>query len=685
MNVSPWATRRVPHDLLLRCHSFLEYQALCRLACASAFYRKIAGDNELWRRLFASTVPCQTAFDTGPSWQHLLRLYHTKCTRPSSIMSRAGCAEKCWFKVVWKDLEVPVPYSSSHSALDLLVALIALLCPDDREFQAAVLRRFDGNIPGAVLAETTGGNYSACSKVSLLEPLNSVSSSPNPLSPELSRSSIAHLNLPRVLRVQLSFGKLEELQKEGVFGFIMLNVWTSESVVDGEAQRVWVCRADTLSSVKERLSDVTGVPVHAQRLFVMRSHHGNSTADSGDAAHSPPRAGTGHRDPEARVGGQGRERREPWARGLAAIEVEAAEEGRVGSDLWWSSGEHVVVRDVGAGDAAAAKSVGAGRDRGVQRRALAGWRRASMEGEAGPRGLGRMRCWVNEPGTLDYSVLVWVDAGETVGGLRRRVRAEARLGLQQAWGGDFTLWSAGRELADDEQCRDVGLAWRAGGEGRVRVTSPGWWDEADGGAPAWACEGGRRGEERAAGVGGGVARHVGVDSQVWGSEWSATSEWEALDWEAELLAERAALRPESLAAVLPALGSGDSVRQLEFCPHAPGVLLAGGGLRRSPPRPAACTGLVCRPCASFFLCLGLVLQSCASVSGCCLRLLSCYSVSGCCLRLLSWVSALGFCRVGLPCALGPCVRCLRLAWVCLRKSLPYMNMKMIRWETPLVW
>lgn len=185
-----------------------------------------------------------------------------------------------------------------------------------------------------------------------------------------------------------------------------------------------------------------------------------------------------------------------------------------------------------------------------------------------------MRVWVNVPETSDYSVAVWVEPRERFGGLRRRIAGEERLALPKRWWGSFGIWSAGREALDEERCQDLGIVWGSA-ECRVQITSPGFWGAGEGVVVPAEEESGLTAEEVARAVAEGGRRGC-VDEAVWGSiPPEGLSPWEWMDGEAELLAGQRALRPGGLLPVQAGLGPGDCIRQIEWCPHAPGVMLVG--------------------------------------------------------------------------------------------------------------
>ena len=113
----------LPWDLLMRAAVWLGARDLGRLACvARGISKRLAGEGNLWRAIFARTFPCRSALSEGPNWQGLMRL--------NCEMTLHHPFDHAWLRVTAGELQLPIAYIASADPAALLRELLSLLSPD---------------------------------------------------------------------------------------------------------------------------------------------------------------------------------------------------------------------------------------------------------------------------------------------------------------------------------------------------------------------------------------------------------------------------------------------------------------------------------------------------------------------------------------------------------------------------
>ena len=121
----PWlvglgASATLAHWLLAQA---LGARDLGRLACvALGISKRLAGEGNLWRAIFARAFPCRSALSEGPNWQGLMRI--------NCEMIWHHPFDHAWLRVTAGELQLPIAYIASADPAALLRELLSLLSPD---------------------------------------------------------------------------------------------------------------------------------------------------------------------------------------------------------------------------------------------------------------------------------------------------------------------------------------------------------------------------------------------------------------------------------------------------------------------------------------------------------------------------------------------------------------------------
>eukprot|EP00960_Hanusia_phi_P041906 755207-Hanusia_phi.AAC.4 len=114
----------LPHDLTMRLVQWLNASCIGRVACCCRSLKLELMDRRLWRMILGFMVPCRTMFDDLLDWRRIVRAICQGVLHDNQ--------EEIWLRVSWEDIWFPLPCRQEHTAASLLRHARDLIDPDGR-------------------------------------------------------------------------------------------------------------------------------------------------------------------------------------------------------------------------------------------------------------------------------------------------------------------------------------------------------------------------------------------------------------------------------------------------------------------------------------------------------------------------------------------------------------------------